>query len=159
MAHPRTLRRRLGLSQAALAELLGVHAMTVSRWERGLLAPNAHQRRVLKALADAGEAGLRAQPKAPGRGSDPLRFLAAALGRAYSAPELDLGALSATNRFRGQVIELRRGDVMSKVVIEIAPGVRIGSVITTDSVDRLGLEIGSSALAIIKATEVIIGVT
>jgi len=31
-------RERLGLSQAALAERLDVHEMTVSRWERGALA-------------------------------------------------------------------------------------------------------------------------
>ena len=37
-----------------------------------------------------------------------------------------------------------------------AHDVRIGAVITTDSVDRLGLEIGSPAVAIVKATEVIV---
>jgi molybdopterin-binding protein len=34
--------------------------------------------------------------------------------------------------------------------------VRIGAVITTDSVDRLRLEVGSRAVAIIKASEVIV---
>jgi molybdopterin-binding protein len=46
---------------------------------------------------------------------------------------------------------------MSKVVIEIAGGLRMGAVITTDSVDRLGLDLDSRAIAIIKATEVIVG--
>jgi len=53
-------------------------------------------------------------------------------------------------------VEIARGDVMSKVVIELAPKLRIGAVITTDSVDRLRLEVGSRATAIIKATEVIV---
>jgi len=34
-------RERLGLSQAALARNVGVSAMTLSRWERGMNAPRA----------------------------------------------------------------------------------------------------------------------
>jgi molybdopterin-binding protein len=157
MPTAKAIRNRIGLSQAKLADLLGVHTMTVSKWERGVLKPNAHQRRILRALADAAEAGVRASGAGSKRKHDPLKFLAAALSSAYSAPELDLGALSATNRFSGRIVEILRGDVMTKVVIEVSPQVRIGSVITTDSVDRLGLEIGSKAIAIIKATEVIVG--
>jgi molybdopterin-binding protein len=151
------LRVRLNLSQKQLGELLGVHVMTVSKWERGVLEPNEHQKRILRALADAAEAGLRASPGGKGRKHDPIRFLAAALSQAGIGPQIDLGALSATNRFPGRVVEIARGDVMSKVVIEVAPKIRIGAVITTDSVDRLRLEVGSRAVAIIKATEVILG--
>ena len=43
-------------------------------------------------------------------------------------------------------------------MIEVAPGVRVGSVITTDSVDRLGLAVGGRAVAVIKATEVMVGI-
>ena len=147
------LRQRLGLSQTAFAQLLGVHAMTVSKWERGLLKPGAHQQRILKALARAPD-----RPKVAGKGgTDPLRLLSELLGDAYAQPEINLGTLSATNRFSGRIVELARGDVMSKVVIEMPQGVRIGAVITTDSVDRLGLSVGSKAFAIIKATEVIVG--
>jgi len=151
------LRARLDLSQKELGALLGVHVMTVSKWERGVLEPSEHQRRVLRALDDAAESGLRAGPRARGRKHDPLQFLAAALSQAYGGPQLELGTLSATNRFAGRIVEIARGDVMTKVVIEVSPAVRIGAVITTDSVDRLRLEIGSRALAIIKATEVIVG--
>ena len=84
-------------------------------------------------------------------------MLSELLSRAYARPELNLGTLSATNRFPGRIVELARGDVMSKVVIEVAPALRIGAVITTDSVERMGLAVGSSAIAIIKATEVIVG--
>lgn len=151
------LRTRLDLSQAELGELLGVHAMTVSKWERGVLQPSPHQRRLLRALADAAERGLRATPAGRGRKRDPLRFLAEALSHAYGEPQIDLGALSATNRFPGRIVQVARGDVMSKVVIEVSPEVRIGAVITTDSVDRLHLEVGARAVAIVKATEVIVG--
>jgi molybdopterin-binding protein len=151
------LRVRLNLSQKELGELLGVHVMTVSKWERGVLEPSAHQKRILRALGDAAESGLRASPQGRNRKHDPIRFLAAALSEAYGTPRIDLGTLSATNRFPGRIVEVSRGEIMSKVVVQVAPGVVIGAVITTDSVDRLRLEVGSRAIAIIKATEVIIG--
>lgn len=157
MTSTRKLRQRLALSQAQLAELLGVHVMTVSKWERGLARPNPHQKGLIAALSGAAEKGLSATPPARGRRRDPVRFLATALSSAYGAPRIDLGTLSATNRFPGRIVEIARGDVMTKVVIEVVPEVRIGAVITTDSVDRLGLEVGSRAFAIIKATEVIVG--
>lgn len=149
----KSLRRSLGVSQAELALLVGSHPMTVSRWERGRAQPGEHAARLLTAFARAAERGVRFE----GAGGDPTRFLAEVLGAAYREPELDLGALSATNRFAGRVVQLARGDVMSKVVIEVEGGLRIGSVITTDSVDRLGLAVGVGAVAIIKATEVLVG--
>lgn len=39
----RQVREALGLTQAQFAQLLGVHALTVSKWERGVLAPTPHQ--------------------------------------------------------------------------------------------------------------------
>lgn len=149
------LRRKLGLSQKELAELVGAHPMTVSKWERGVLAPSEHQRRLLERFARAAERGARFD--AAGARRDPVRFLGEVLAQAEGEPELDLGTLSATNRFPGRVVELARGDVMSKLVIEVAPGVRVGSVITTDSVDRLGLDVGARAIAVIKATDVMVG--
>src|SRR4051794_15533499 len=115
----KNLRVRLNLSQKELGELLGVHVMTVSKWERGVLEPNDHQKRILRALTNAAESGLRATPGGPGRKHDPIRFLSEALGQAQTGPELDLGTLSATNRFPGRVVEIARGDVMSKVVVEV----------------------------------------
>lgn len=148
------LRGTLGLSQADLAAILGTHAMTVSKWERGKLSPGEHHRRLLGAFAQAAERGTRFD--AGEVGQDPARFLSQLLEQAYRTPQLDLGTLSATNRFPGRVVKLVRGDVMSKLVVEIAPGLTMGSVITTDSVDRLGLCVGSPAIAIVKATEVIL---
>ena len=55
------LRHALGLSQPELAALLGTHAMTVSKWERGKLEPGAHHRRLLGAFA---RGPLRCNPSA-----------------------------------------------------------------------------------------------
>ncbi len=150
----RRLRQRIGVSQAGLAVLVGTHAMTISKWERKVARPAGPQERTLRALLRAVERGWSAEDDAVKR--DPARALADAFEAAYREAELDLGALSATNRFPGRIVELKRGDVMSKLTIEIAPGVRMGSVITTDSVERLGLAVGARAIAIVKATEVIV---
>ena len=50
------LRQSLGLSQAEFGQLFGAHAMTVSKWERGILRPSAYQFALMhqfKTTADA----------------------------------------------------------------------------------------------------------
>jgi len=47
------LRKKLKLSQAEFGNLFGVHSMTVSKWERGLLAPNHYQTALLTDFAKA----------------------------------------------------------------------------------------------------------
>ena len=47
------LRARLGFSQVQLAQIMGVHPLTVSRWERGLLEPTPHQAALLDSFAKA----------------------------------------------------------------------------------------------------------
>jgi molybdopterin-binding protein len=138
------------MTQLRLAEVLGVHAMTVSKWERGVLRPPARQRAILRAL-EAVAHGKTAAGPAP--------ELAGLLNRAYiDFTETGDMKLSASNQFRGKVVEIQEGPVTTRLVIEIAPRVRIVSLITTASVQRLGLKVGRTAVAIIKATEVIVGV-
>ena len=47
------LRSQLGLSQVQFGQLLGVHPLTVSRWERGLLVPTPHQTALIESFAKA----------------------------------------------------------------------------------------------------------
>jgi putative transcriptional regulator len=49
------IRKNLGLNQAELAQLLGVHGMTVSKWERGVLHPNPYQASLLERFGVAAE--------------------------------------------------------------------------------------------------------
>jgi molybdopterin-binding protein len=65
-------------------------------------------------------------------------------------------ALSARNQFPGKVVSLSKGSVMTEVVIDIGGGHQIVSLISTSSAKRLRLKKGSSAVAVIKATEVIV---
>lgn len=65
-------------------------------------------------------------------------------------------ALSARNQFRGKVVSIQKSAVMCEVVIDIGGGNKIVSLISASSAKRLGLKKGSPAVAVIKATEVIV---
>jgi molybdopterin-binding protein len=64
--------------------------------------------------------------------------------------------LSARNQFEGIVRSVKHGAVMSEVLIDIGGGHEIVALISTSSTRRLKLRKGKSAVAVIKATEVIV---
>ena len=64
--------------------------------------------------------------------------------------------VSARNQLKGTVKSITEGAVNSEVVIEIAPGIEVTSVITKASVKSLGLTEGGTAFAVIKASNVMI---
>ncbi len=66
---------------------------------------------------------------------------------------MSIQAINVRNQFRGKVREIVRGDVVSEVDVETPSGI-VTSVITTRSVDELGLRIGSEVVALVKSTEV-----
>ncbi|MBE7376546.1 TOBE domain-containing protein [Pseudomonas lopnurensis] len=66
--------------------------------------------------------------------------------------------LSARNQLRGVVKHVEPGSVNSEVTLTLPGGTEVTSVVTRDAVKELGLEPGVSATAIIKASNVILGV-
>ncbi len=66
--------------------------------------------------------------------------------------------LSARNTLKGKVKKITPGAVNAEVVIEIAGGVEIVSIITMESMKSLGLAEGKEAYAVIKASNVMVGV-
>ena len=60
---------------------------------------------------------------------------------------------SLRNHLKGKVIEIIKGGAVSEVEVETSAGI-ITSVITTRSVERLGLKVGDKVFAAIKASEV-----
>lgn len=54
-------------------------------------------------------------------------------------------------------MKLTEGAVNTEVILEIAGGQQIASIITKTSAQNLGLAVGKDAYAIIKASEVMIG--
>jgi molybdopterin-binding protein len=68
---------------------------------------------------------------------------------------VSISAVNTRNQFRGLVVAIHRGDIVSEVEIETPAGI-VGAIITSSSIDRLNLKIGDEALALFKATEVMI---
>ncbi|ADK81218.1 TOBE domain-containing protein [Sediminispirochaeta smaragdinae] len=66
--------------------------------------------------------------------------------------------LSARNQIRGNITQLRKGAVNSEIVIQLPGGEELVSVITNTSAERMNLEIGKEAYAIIKASNVMVGI-
>ena len=66
--------------------------------------------------------------------------------------------LSARNVLEGTIKSIVIGAVNSEVTIEIGSGVDITSIITNKSCQSLGLKVGGSAYAVIKASDVMLGV-
>ena len=66
--------------------------------------------------------------------------------------------LSARNMLKGKVTQIKPGAVNTEVVLELPGGTQITSIITKESAENLGLAVGKSAYAIIKASNVMIAV-
>ena len=66
--------------------------------------------------------------------------------------------LSARNRLKGSIVGIEKGAVNSTVRIDVGGGAVITAMITNAAVDELGLSEGGSAYALIKASDVMVGV-
>ena len=66
--------------------------------------------------------------------------------------------LNARNQIKGTIVEIRKGVTTAHVRLDIGGGVIITSSITNEAVDELQLAQGQVALAVIKASDVMIGV-
>ena len=64
--------------------------------------------------------------------------------------------ISARNVLKGKVKDVKHGAVNSEVVVELAGGIEVVSVITKTSAESLGLAKGKDVYAVIKATNVMI---
>lgn len=126
----------LRISEAAL--LAGVSDDTLRRWIKaeGIdTQTDASGRTVVDGVAVA---GFARKTLAPPEGADVAR--------------------SARNHFTGIVTAVKTDAVMAQVDLQCGP-FRVVSLMSSEAVTELGLEVGSVATAVVKATTVIIETT
>ncbi len=88
---------------------------------------------------------------------DGAELAAVAQELAHPAEVGTIGGASARNRMRGIITAITKDRVMAKVEMQCGP-YRIVSLLSTESVEELGLTIGSVAVASVKSTHVVVEV-
>ena len=116
------------------ASLLGVSDDTVRRW------------------IDAGRLSTTGEAPARVDGAD---LAALAVGIAGGAEDPTGVARSARNRFVGLVTRIEVDGIMAQVDIQAGPH-RVVSLLSREAAEELGLAVGSLAVAVVKATNVIV---
>jgi len=119
--------RSYSASEAARA--LGISLDTLRRWDR--------QGRIRVERDSANRRTVPAEEIARLRGSDEH-------------------ALSARNRFRGIVREVKIEGLLAQVELDVTEPTRLVAVITRDAAEELGLRPGMSATAVVKATSAMV---
>jgi len=125
---------RYRISEAA--ELLGVSDDTVRRWVDGGVLDAAPD--------DAGRATV-----------DGAALAAVAVERAHAPADPTARATSARNRLPGIVTRVVTDTVMAQVEMQCGP-FRVVSLMSSEAVRELGLEVGAHAVAVMKATTVVV---
>jgi molybdopterin-binding protein len=64
--------------------------------------------------------------------------------------------LSARNQIKGRIVGVVKGQTTGHVRIDIGNGVIITSSITNEAIDELALKVGEDAIAVIKASDVMV---
>ena len=69
-----------------------------------------------------------------------------------------IACISARNQLAGKVVAVKEGAVNGHVTIELADGNKVSGSITNEAIEALGFAEGQQAVAIVKATDVIVGI-
>ncbi len=64
--------------------------------------------------------------------------------------------LSARNQLKGTITSVHKGATTGHVLIDIGGGVIVTSSITNEAIDELALKVGDEAIAVIKASDVMV---
>jgi molybdopterin-binding protein len=122
------MNRSYSASEAARA--LGISLDTLRRWDR--------------------QGRIRVERDSANRRTVPADEIARLRGRDEHA------ALSARNRFRGIVREVKIEGLLAQVELDVTEPARLVAVITRDAAEELGLRPGMAATAVVKATSAMV---
>ncbi|NPD32038.1 TOBE domain-containing protein [Eggerthellaceae bacterium zg-997] len=75
-----------------------------------------------------------------------------------AAGDQPIQGISARNQLVGTVANIERGAVNGLVAIEVNGGATLRASITNEAIEALGLAAGAPAVAVVKATDVLVGV-
>ena len=117
------------LSAGEAARALGISLDTLRRWDR--------------------QGRIRVERDSANRRLVPADEVERLLGR-------ERHGLSARNRFRGVVREVKVEGLLAQVELDVTEPARLVAVITRESAEELGLKPGMSAAAVVKATSMMI---
>jgi len=78
--------------------------------------------------------------------------------RKYSPNKTYIMKLSARNQLKGKILKVDEGLITAKVTLDLGNGNIISAIISKDAIADLNLKPGDDAFAVIKSTEVIIGI-
>jgi molybdopterin-binding protein len=118
------------LSASEASRRLGISLDTLRRWDR--------------------QGRIRVERDASNRRVVPLAEVERIRGRD------EQHGLSARNRFRGVVREVRIEGLLAQVEIDTTEPTRVVAVITREAAEQLGLQPGQPATALVKATSVMV---
>ncbi len=65
--------------------------------------------------------------------------------------------LNARNQLKGTIVAVQKGQTTAHVRLDIGNGTIVTASITNEAVDDLSLQVGDEAIAVIKASDVMIG--
>jgi molybdopterin-binding protein len=85
-----------------------------------------------------------------------LRRFDGVLGRKNSGFWRNTMKLSARNQIKGKVVSVQKGQTTGHVKIDIGGGTVVTSSITNEAIDDLALKVGDDAIAVIKASDVMV---
>ena len=142
------------ITRTQVCRTLGVSPKTLYLWERdGKIPAPSRDRRGWRVYSPEQVEALRRYLTSP----DESESLSGRAGEGHpssSTPHIE--GLSARNQLRGTVVSLHGDGVLCEVVLRLGDGQEIVSVVTRSSAERLGLEVGGEATAVIKSTEVML---
>ncbi|MFY9552797.1 MAG: TOBE domain-containing protein [Thermoanaerobaculia bacterium] len=121
---------------AQAARLLGVSHQTIKQW--------IYKKRIRAARTPGGHHRIPA--------SEVRRLSGAALA---GAPAFGMDAISGRNKLRGSVTRIRVSGLLAEVSLDVG-GQELTAIITSAAAKQLRLKAGSPAVALIKATEVMV---